>query len=53
MCLPKGKKFDQLFLSAFGSDTRDPALLFEVVPCTSEKEKVERSNSEVYLLLKY
>lgn len=52
MCLPKGKKFYQLFLSAFGSDTQDPALLFEAVPCTSKKKKVERSNSEMYLLLK-
>ncbi len=38
--LPKGDmKICHVFLSAFGSDTQDSALRFEVIPCTSKEEK--------------
>lgn len=38
--MPKGEmKIYHVFLSAFGSDTQDSALRFEVIPYTSKEEK--------------
>lgn len=45
----KSQKFYHLFLSAFGSDTQEPALLFEAVPSTSEKEKfIDQIQKSIY-----